>query len=279
MPRRRELPSGLVLFLMVCSSVAFAGPAKTTSTPPKRVAVAKRLAPAAYAKAVRSWHTPADGKSASLDERGRPKLALLAINTGERVELGASNDDGAFSSRELDRAAHVLREPSTQSEHPIEPRLLDVLYRIQRKFDAQEIRVVSAYRPGRAVPQKGPVRAAGSNHGCGRAADIVVPGARDEDVVKFARELGFVGVGLYPKSGFVHVDVRARSYFWVDGSGPGRRNRIRGVLGDLAKQSDTKALARGEKPTSPFSISLEVESLLDVRTDTADAVHDEDDDV
>ena len=32
--------------------------------------------------------------------------------------------------------------------------------------------------------------------------------------------LGFVGVGVYPVSGFVHLDVRERSYFWVDTSGP-----------------------------------------------------------
>ena len=64
--------------------------------------------------------------------------------------------------------------------------------------------------------------------------DLVVPGASDSDVAKFAREVGFVGVGIYPTSGFVHVDARARSYFWVDSSAPGRRNRERGIMGDLS---------------------------------------------
>ena len=54
---------------------------------------------------------------------------------------------------------------------------------------------------------------------------------------------GFAGVGVYPTSGFVHVDVRDRSWFWIDKSGPGRKNRARGVLGDVAKRSDELAFA------------------------------------
>jgi hypothetical protein len=106
-----------------------------------------------------------------------------------------------------------------------------------------------------------------------------VPAARDEDVAKFARELGFVGVGLYPTSGFVHVDVRAHSYFWVDRSGPGRRNRERGILTDLARKSDGRANARGERPTPPFAIGVEVDSFLDSeRSDSSAEGPDEDDD-
>ena len=41
---------------------------------------------------------------------------------------------------DLDRAAHLLREPSSGNEHPIEPRVLDAIYRIQTHFGAQEIR-------------------------------------------------------------------------------------------------------------------------------------------
>jgi uncharacterized protein YcbK (DUF882 family) len=261
-----------ILVALACTaSVAFAGPPKA----PKRTA----MSPAKYAQAVRTWHTAAPGKSASHDDSGRAMLTLVALNTGERLELAASSDEGAFSSRDLDRAAHVLREPSSASEHPLEPRLVDLLYRIQRKFDAQEIRVVSAFRPGRGTLQKGPVRSAGSNHACGRASDIVVPGARDEDVAKFARELGFVGVGLYPTSGFVHVDVRNHSYFWVDRSGPGRRNRERGIFADLARKSDGRANARGEHPTPPFAIGVEVDSFLDSeRSDSTAEAPDEDDD-
>src|SRR5690606_27254292 len=92
-----------------------------------------------------------------------------------------------------------------------------------------------------------------SNHGYGRAMDIVVPGVADEDVASFARQMGFVGVGIYPTSGFVHVDTRPRSYFWVDRSGPGRRKRTVPILRSLAAKVDAAALARGEKPPAPFA--------------------------
>src|SRR5262249_51109799 len=117
-----------------------------------------------------------------------------------------------------------------------------------------------------------------SNHGKGRAIDLIVPGTTDADVAKFAREIGFVGVGLYPTSQFVHVDVRPRSYFWVDHSGPGNRNREKGILGDLAIQSDKAALARGDKGIEPFVIGSDVDAALVARVAHAAATSDDDDD-
>ena len=39
----------------------------------------------------------------------------------------------------------------------------------------------------------------------------------------FARTIDETGVGYYPNSVFVHVDVRDRRAYWVDRSGPGER--------------------------------------------------------
>jgi len=85
--------------------------------------------------------------------------------------------------------------------------------------------------------------------------DFIVPGAADAEVAAFARTLGFVGVGIYPVSGFVHVDVRDRSYFWSDASGPGRRNRERGILGDVARASDREAVTRAMRRSGPARCS------------------------
>jgi uncharacterized protein YcbK (DUF882 family) len=228
---------------------------------PKPHTGAKPAAPR-YGTYVKNWHTPAAGKVPSIDAAGRPMLAIFSINTNDRVELSAAGDNGGFSARDLDRAAFVLREPSSGNEHPVEPRILDVLYRIQTHFAAQEVRVISAYR----TPHGG-----SSNHGQGRAIDLVVPGASDDAVARYAREVGFVGVGIYPTSGFVHVDARARSYFWVDSSAPGRKNRERGIMGDLAKKSDEKALSRGERSTPPYAIATDVDAVLRARTAQAAA--------
>ena len=187
------------------------------------------------------------------DEAGRPMLSLVNINRGESIAVPANGDDGGFASADLDRIAHLLRAASGD-EHPIDPRTLSLVYRIQTHFETPEIRVVSGYR----VPKP----TSHSNHGKGRATDIIVPGVADEDVARFAREMGFVGIGIYPSSQFVHVDIRAHSYFWVDYSGPHMRNRERGILGDLAARSDHDALARGQAPVEPYTLGTNVDSAL-----------------
>jgi uncharacterized protein YcbK (DUF882 family) len=228
-----------------------------TGTKPKQAARARarKAAPAKKrVSVVRKWHAPVPGKAAPLDEDGKPMLSLVALNTNERLEIPARAGRGGFSAEDLDHAAHLLRDPRTGNEHPIEPRLLDLVYRVQAHFGAHELRVISAYRT--------PRRGAGSNHAKGRAIDLIVPGASDDAVARFVRAQGFVGVGVYPVSGFLHLDVRERSYFWVDRSGPGKRSRLRAVLGDLAKKSDAEAAARGEHSVGPFRFTTDVDGAF-----------------
>jgi uncharacterized protein YcbK (DUF882 family) len=170
--------------------------------------------PHGYYAQVARWHAKQPGETAPKDAAGRAKLVLESINLRERVELVASKDDGGFSDAELERAAHVLRDSRNDTEHAIDPKLLDLLYALEKHFAAPCIRVVSAYRT--------PHGKSGSQHSRGHAADVVVPGATDRDVASHARTLGTTGIGLYPVSGFVHVDVRERSHYWVDSSGPGQ---------------------------------------------------------
>ena len=206
---------------------------------------ARPAIPAGYFYEVRALHTPSPSRSAPIDISGRPELVLRSAVTNESEAFQAAGDAGGFALADLPRVAHIMREPSTGHEFPIDRGLLDALYKIQRRFDAQELRIISAYRT--------PVEGNGQgNHGRGRACDFVVPGAEDADVARFAREMGFVGVGLYPIGSFVHVDVRPRSYFWIDRSGPGHRSRERGILLDVAERADDSARRRHEEPPEPF---------------------------
>lgn len=221
--------------------------------PPKlaRPPVAKR--PAGAVPASRTWHNATPGRSAPVDERGRSLLVLQGLNIPDRIELTPRTERGGFSAEDLDHAAHIMRD-SSGNEHPIDPRLLDMIYRLEVYFHAHEIRIISGYRTPRGSTT--------SNHGKGRAMDLVVPGATDEDVAKFAREEGFAGVGVYPVSGFVHVDIREHSYFWVDTSGPGKRSRIRGILADVAARSDARAVARGERSVGPFHLGTDIDQAI-----------------
>lgn len=242
-------PRVAALSLVAVGMSLFAMPA--ASAPPR--APARTASRAKPVPASRAWHTKDPGDAAPLDAAGRPQLVLRSLNLRERVALVATTATGAFDAESVDRAARVLREPSSGNEHPVDPHLLDLVYRLQVRFDAPEIRVVSGYRTPRGKNR--------SNHGKGRAIDLVVPGATDEEVAAFVREQGFCGVGVYPVSGFVHVDVRDRSFFWVDASGPGKRGRVRGILADLARRSDLEAAKRGEHPTRPFLVGNDVEAL------------------
>jgi uncharacterized protein YcbK (DUF882 family) len=186
------------------------------------------------------------------DSHGRPMLSLRSVNRGDSLAIEA-NADGTFASIDLDRAAHFLRSMGGD-EHPVDPRTLALVYRIQTHFAVAEIRVVSGYRP----PKPG----SHSNHGRGRAIDLIVPGTVDEDVARFVREIGFVGVGVYPRSQFVHVDIRPRSYFWVDDSGPHKHSRERGILGGLAASSDAEAAGRHQIAIEPYAVGTDVDAAL-----------------
>lgn len=218
--------------------------ANAKSKPP---ALAAAWAPSPYTAMVKKWHEPVPLKG-----EGRPNLVLSSINGVGRVELTPLTDSGGFSPLDLDRVAHVMRS-SDGVEHPIHPRLLDVAYALQTHFGAGEIRFLSGFRNPKKL---------GSNHGYGRAIDLVVPGASDEDVAAFVRAKGFVGVGIYPTSGFVHVDVRDRSFFWVDRSGPGKPNKTVGIMKGEAAAADVAGKKSGQVATSSPAIGRDVEGAL-----------------
>jgi len=228
------------------------GPPPMAATRPASAAAAAYLS---GKQPLVGWHAPST-RPVARDPGGRPVLVLSTINHGETLSLAASGDDGGFSSMDLDRAAHLLRAASGD-EHPLDPRTLSLVYRIETHFAVPEIRIVSFYR----VPKPG----SRSNHGKGRAVDLIVPGVADEEVARFVRETGFVGVGVYPTSQFVHVDIRPRSYFWVDFSGPRMKNRERGILGDLAAKSDAAATARGQAAIEPYAVVSDVDAALKAR--------------
>lgn len=216
------------------------------------------------------WHAPST-RAVVKDATGRPMLTLTTLNRGETLSVPAASDDGGFASEDLDRAAHLLRA-ATGDEHPVNPRTLALVYRIQTHFGVPELRVVSGYR----VPKPG----SHSDHGKGRAIDMVVPGVADEDVARFTREVGFVGVGVYPTSQFIHVDIRPRSYFWVDFSGPRMKNREHGILGNLAARSDAAATGRGQPSIEPYAVATDVDGALRARgmAPSSTTADDEDDD-
>lgn len=105
--------------------------------------------------------------------------------------------------------------------HAIEPALLERLQRLADAFEGHAIEILSGYRPTAART---------SRHHHGRALDLRVADVDREAVRDALVGLEGTGVGFYPQSTFVHVDVRERSTYWVDESGPGEPPRyVRGA--------------------------------------------------
>jgi LysM repeat protein len=102
---------------------------------------------------------------------------------------------------------------------PIDSRLIKLLARVSDTFGGRPLRVVSGYRGSSYVK--------GSRHKSGRAVDFSVIGVPNEVLRDFLRTLDKVGVGYYPNSSFVHLDVRDYPAYWVDYSGPGEAPRYR----------------------------------------------------
>jgi hypothetical protein len=157
-----------------------------------------------------------------------------------RFTLTPATEAGGWDEADMAMAKECFawRGDAFRSQHEVHPRLLDLAYRAMRHFGAAEVELISGFRDGRTT----------SRHSHGRAMDIRLPGVDLRRLAEFFYRQGFVGVGIYPRSRFVHVDVRAQSYFWVDHSRAGRRGRARPILGELARRMDAAALARGEHP-------------------------------
>jgi uncharacterized protein YcbK (DUF882 family) len=141
-------------------------------------------------------------------------LELRMLGLDESVKVNIYNEDGSYNIESLRSLDHVLRCRRTDDEKPIEPRLFTILSHVYDHFGGKPIDIVSGYRNQRKKT---------SNHYKGTATDIRIEGVTPKKIESFAESIdtGGLGVGLYPRGQFVHIDVRPLpSYRWIDMSAP-----------------------------------------------------------
>lgn len=150
------------------------------------------------------------------DEKGARILRFYNTHTRERLEVCYARD-GAVDREALQAVNAILRDHRTDEVHPIDLRLLDLLHAIRLQAGRGScLHIISGYRSpatnaslrrnSRSVAKK-------SLHMRGHAADIRIPRIATAQLRDIALGLARGGVGYYPKSGFVHVDIgRVRSW-------------------------------------------------------------------
>jgi LysM repeat protein len=95
--------------------------------------------------------------------------------------------------------------------------LIRLMVRVSDTFGGRPLRVVSGYRTTSYFRD--------SRHKSSEAVDFSVVGVPNSAVRDYLVTLGNVGVGYYPNSTFLHLDVRKARTYWVDYAGPGEAPR------------------------------------------------------
>lgn len=140
----------------------------------------------------------------------RRELRFYNTHTNESLEV-CYCADGRYLPEGLRAVNHIMRDHRTGEVRPIDPRLLDLLHGIyQQAGGAPPLHIVSGYRSpatNAALRRRSGGVARRSLHMQGTAADIRIPELPLARLHKIALGMGKGGVGFYPKSEFVHVDI------------------------------------------------------------------------
>lgn len=142
------------------------------------------------------------------------------IHGTETLQIRTLDRHGRVLSTARKALEGMLRSYRTGARHPIDPRLIQLITDVSDHFGGRPMLVVSGFRPY-SPTQYTPH----SNHNAGRAIDFTIPGVSNQVLRDYCRKFSNVGVGYYPNSSFVHMDVRDANAFWIDYAGPGEPPR------------------------------------------------------
>lgn len=142
--------------------------------------------------------------------KGVKALGFHNLHTDERLEL-AYWKNGTYNRQALARIAHILRDFRSGEAWPVNLKLVDMLYDLQARLkNDNKIEIISAYRSPKTnatLARYSDGVATNSYHTKGMAIDIRVPGTSLPKLHSVALNMRRGGVGYYPDSQFVHVDV------------------------------------------------------------------------
>jgi uncharacterized protein YcbK (DUF882 family) len=173
-------------------------------------------------------------EDAGLPEFGQKyELKLHHLHTGESLDVVYRIGDTYIPSA-MAELNHFLRDHRTEDESHYDPKEFDLLHNVLARLGKTSgvIDIVCGYRTPESnefLRTRGPDTgvAEHSQHMLAKAIDIRVPGVTTSHLRDAALSLEAGGVGYYPTSQFVHVDVGPVRQ-WSFGGG-GRVRHKRGV--------------------------------------------------
>lgn len=229
---------------------AYAGPKSKKS---KKVKVCKEVTKGKGKKAKRkkqcSYVAEFSGHGVKKDQlrteplpRPSGDLWVHSRNVQLEAKVNIYRPDGGYDEEVLAQLDEVFRCKRSNETRAVDPRLYEHLSRISDHFGGAKIEIVSGFR----FTERN-----SSRHHHASAMDIKIEGVSIRELHDFAETLdaGGMGIGIYPNSGFVHVDLRAPgepSYRWVDRSYPDGGGSSKGKKSKKSKARTTKA----KRPTS-----------------------------
>ena len=138
------------------------------------------------------------------------ELSFYNLHTGESLKTKYWAE-GEYLPDAMADINHILRDFRTNLVLPIDPQLLDLLNGLPSTLGtAQPFQIISGYRSPATnftLAANSDGAAKGSLHMQGKAIDLRIEGTALGDLHQAAMDLQGGGVGYYPKSNFVHVDV------------------------------------------------------------------------
>ena len=153
------------------------------------------------------------GSFADIPERS---LSFYNLHTGEKLKT-TYWADGGYIPESLAEVNKLMRDHRSGEIFEIDRRLLDLLCELRMRMESTEhFELISGYRSpatNAALRSVSHGVAEKSLHTKGMAADIRIPKAKLASLRNIAISMKAGGVGYYPASQFVHVDVgRVRTW-------------------------------------------------------------------
>jgi uncharacterized protein YcbK (DUF882 family) len=137
-------------------------------------------------------------------------VAFDNLHTGESME-GVYWEQGDYIPDVLEAVNNLLRDHRTGDVYPIDPNLLDLLDAVSARTETRSrFQVISGYRSVKTnemLHERSAEVAKKSLHTEGLAIDIRLTDVDLSRLHGAAVSLGRGGVGFYPRSDFVHLDV------------------------------------------------------------------------